>query len=227
MPRRCISRTTSRPNSVSPPAAGVSVAESAQGRFRLWVSVMYRTPSWYKARKVPSEQAIEWPPSAPISEASLPAAVIRSHIVGGQRELQRVRVARDQLADQVDLLKRGRDGASPCSSAGTYTDQNWAPTPPLASRGRSVWVKSTGAAISVLAGSSAAGLAQRPGQVVVPVDQREPVKQRSRRREPGGLAICLRHCARLGPGPQSGARRRAGDAGALGGVRMSVCNGSG
>jgi hypothetical protein len=59
MPRRCISRTTSRPNAVSPPAAGLSVAESAQGRFRLCVSVMYRTPSRYSARSVPSEFPIE------------------------------------------------------------------------------------------------------------------------------------------------------------------------
>ena len=40
MPSRCISRTTSRPNAVSPPADGSSVAESAQGRLRLWVRVM-------------------------------------------------------------------------------------------------------------------------------------------------------------------------------------------
>ena len=45
MPIRCISRTTSRPNSVSPPACGSSVAESAQPVLALWVSVMYRTPS--------------------------------------------------------------------------------------------------------------------------------------------------------------------------------------
>lgn len=39
IPRRFISRTTSRPNSVSPPATGASVAESAHGVFALWVSV--------------------------------------------------------------------------------------------------------------------------------------------------------------------------------------------
>ena len=40
MPSRCISRTTSRPNGLSPPETGSSVAESAQGRLRLWVRVM-------------------------------------------------------------------------------------------------------------------------------------------------------------------------------------------
>ena len=78
MPRRCISRTTSRPKSVRPPAAGVSVAESAQPTFTLWVRVMYRTPSSYSMRSTPSEEAMQWPPSAPSSEATRPAAKIRS-----------------------------------------------------------------------------------------------------------------------------------------------------
>ncbi len=44
MPRRFISRTTSSPNAVSPPTAGTSVAESAQGMLWLCVRVRYRTP---------------------------------------------------------------------------------------------------------------------------------------------------------------------------------------
>ncbi len=39
MPSRCISPTTARPNPVSPPARGSSVAESAHGTLLLWVSV--------------------------------------------------------------------------------------------------------------------------------------------------------------------------------------------
>lgn len=39
MPMRFISRTTSRPNSVSPRASGESVAESAQPTFLAWVRV--------------------------------------------------------------------------------------------------------------------------------------------------------------------------------------------
>ena len=39
MPSRFISRTTSRPNALSPPSTGSSVAESAQGTLSLWVSV--------------------------------------------------------------------------------------------------------------------------------------------------------------------------------------------
>ena len=40
IPSRCISATTRSPNSLSPPARGTSVAESAQSRLLLWVSVM-------------------------------------------------------------------------------------------------------------------------------------------------------------------------------------------
>ena len=39
MPSRFISRTTSSPKRVSPPATGSSVAESAHGTLSLWVSV--------------------------------------------------------------------------------------------------------------------------------------------------------------------------------------------
>ena len=74
MPSRCISATTSRPKSLSPPVSGTSVAESAQPTLLLCVSVMYRTPSAYRARSTPSEPPMLWPPSAPISEAIRPAA---------------------------------------------------------------------------------------------------------------------------------------------------------
>lgn len=73
MPTRFISRTTSRPKSVRPPWRGSSVAESAQSIVSLCVSVMYRTPSWCRARRVARELLMEWPPSAPISEAIRPS----------------------------------------------------------------------------------------------------------------------------------------------------------
>ena len=44
IPSRFISRTTSRPNWVSPPCRAQSSAASAQSRVTLWVSVMYRAP---------------------------------------------------------------------------------------------------------------------------------------------------------------------------------------
>ena len=74
MPIRFISRTTSRPKSVRPPTAGRSVAASAHGRFWLWVSVRYMTPSRRSIRSTASELSIDWPPSAPISEAIRPPA---------------------------------------------------------------------------------------------------------------------------------------------------------
>ena len=78
MPIRCISRTTSRPKSVRPPAAFWSVAESAQPTLALWVRVMYRTPSAYSMRSTPSDPAMAWPPSAPSSDATRPEAKTRS-----------------------------------------------------------------------------------------------------------------------------------------------------
>ena len=60
MPSRFISSTTERP-------------KSAQPTLELWVSVMYRTPSENSIRSTPSDPAIEWPPSAPSSDAILPA----------------------------------------------------------------------------------------------------------------------------------------------------------
>ncbi len=44
--------------------------------------------------------------------------------------------------------------ASPASVTGTNTDQNCAPTLPCASLGRSVWVKLSGAAMSVARASA-------------------------------------------------------------------------
>jgi hypothetical protein len=40
MPIRCISRTTSRPKSVSPSCSGTTLELSAQALFFEWVSVM-------------------------------------------------------------------------------------------------------------------------------------------------------------------------------------------
>ncbi len=78
MPIRCISLTTSRPKSVSPPASTSSVAESAHPTLRLCVSVMYLTPSAYSIRSTPRDPAMACPPSAPSSEATRPDAAIRA-----------------------------------------------------------------------------------------------------------------------------------------------------
>ena len=59
MPSRFISRTTSTPNRVRPPATAASVAESAHGTLSLWVRVRYRTPSRWSVRSAPSEQPID------------------------------------------------------------------------------------------------------------------------------------------------------------------------
>ncbi len=74
IPRRFISRTTSRPNADRPWSTGSSVAESAHGTLSLWVRVMYRTPSACSMRSVPSEESMLWPPSAPSRLAIRPLA---------------------------------------------------------------------------------------------------------------------------------------------------------
>ncbi len=138
MPRRFISRTTSSPKRVRPPATGLSVAESAHGRLSLWVSVRYRTPSRYRARRVASEELMLWPPSAPIREAIRPSAraASTSSAVSASRSrsgCRSVSVRTKSICSSVALTAR-----SPAKSARTYTDQNCAPTPPAARRARSV-----------------------------------------------------------------------------------------
>ena len=60
--------------------------------------------------------------------------------------------------------------SSPVSEQGTKTDQNWPATPPARSRGRSVCTAGSPPARSTADEVVAAVLAQRPGQVVVPVE---------------------------------------------------------
>ena len=106
MPLRFISRTTSWPKAVSPPTPGSSVAESAHAMLSLWVRVMYRTPSAYRARSVASELLMEWPPSAPIRDAIRPSARAAFHIAAAvSARTQFRRVAGDQLVHEIDLLQ--------------------------------------------------------------------------------------------------------------------------
>ena len=103
-------------------------------------------------RSTGSDEAIECPPSAPIRHATLPdaitasaaAAVPANSSASGYRAISwRTR----SICSRVAVT-----AASPASSAGTYTDQNWPPTPPARSRGRSVCVKSVRPAISIAHG---------------------------------------------------------------------------
>ena len=123
------------------------------------------------------------------------------HVVRGQRELQRLRVARDHPAGQVDLLEhRGDRAVAGRAVPGRRPTRTGAPTPPATSRGMSVCRPATGAARSTAVGSPgrwsrhfagtrapgprpavsgparSPGRRDRPRQVVVPVDQREPAE---------------------------------------------------
>ena len=138
MPIRFISRTTSRPKSESPPSTGSSVAESAQGTFSLWVSVMYRTPRACIIRSVPSEELIECPPSMPLSEAIRPARIAASTSSAVRHRARSSGNASTSRCTKSTCSSVAVTAASPASEHGTNTDQNWPATPPARSRGRSV-----------------------------------------------------------------------------------------
>src|SRR6202034_1611425 len=57
---------------------------------------------------------------------------------------------------------------SPASSADTYTDQNCAPTPPWASRGRSVWIVGTGPDRAVVSTSTSSATRSVHGRSLCP-----------------------------------------------------------
>src|SRR5579872_4309124 len=97
---------------------------------------------------------MEWPPSAPSSEATLPVALIRSTsaAVSASSRLsgyRRISSCTRSICSRVVVT-----AVSPSRSADTYTDQNWAPTPPRAIRGQSVWIAGTGPARSVVSTST-------------------------------------------------------------------------
>ncbi len=61
-----------------------------------------------------------------------------SHSGRRGRPREDVRVRGDDAAHHVDLFQHGDGRGGGSQSDGTYTDQNWAPTPPARSRGTSV-----------------------------------------------------------------------------------------
>ena len=116
---------------------------------------------------------IWWPPSAPIRLAIRPCCQARSTsstVVAraSWSAYRRIMVWPPSICSSVAVT-----AASPVSVAGTNTDQNWAPTPPARSRGRSVCVPSRLADVGVgqlePVEVVADLLPRRPEQVVVPV----------------------------------------------------------
>nr|BFE72231.1 hypothetical protein GCM10020092_055320 [Actinoplanes digitatis] len=138
-PMRCISATIARPSSSSPPTPGSSVAESAHDVLWLCVSVTYRTPRRAKARSTPSDVARLWPPSMPISDAIRPPPIAAS-TSSAEYAIARSRgyaAASRYTASICSMVATTASGSE--RSEGTYTDQNWPPTPPARSRAMSVW----------------------------------------------------------------------------------------
>ena len=152
------------------------MAESAQPTLALWVRVMYRTPSAYSMRSTPSDPAMAWPPSAPSSDATRPEAKTRSTSVAVSAS-SRAGVRRDYPAGQVDLLEHRGDGCV-AGQRGRDVDR-----PELRADAAGLQPRQVGVGTRHRLGQVHRGTppAQRPGQVVVPVDQREAAQQVPRR----------------------------------------------
>ena len=139
MPRRFISRMISSPNSVRPPCFSSSVAASAQPSVSECVSVIYPAPSLCRRRRFSIESSMQCPPSTPINDAILPLFWIRS-MSDTVRAISKVSGYRFTIARTSSICSTVFRKAVPSSDAeaGTYTDQNCAPTFPCLRRGMSV-----------------------------------------------------------------------------------------
>src|SRR6266511_1078953 len=89
-------------------------------------------------RSVPNEPPIAWPPSTPIIDATRPAAAIRSTSPADRASSSRSGLRRTMSRSASTCSSVMVTARSAGRSEGTYTDQNWPPTPPAAMRGRSV-----------------------------------------------------------------------------------------
>ncbi len=101
------------------------------------------------------------------------------HVVRGQREPERSRVTRDHPAGQVDLLEHGRDRPV-TGQRDRHVDGPELRAHPAGREPGQVGVQAVGRRVQVedhlvqVAAVLPGPRAQRPRQVVVPVDQREP-----------------------------------------------------
>ena len=143
IPRRFISRTTSRPNSVSPPWRGSSLEESAQPLVLLHVSVMYLTPRPRNWRRLTKSSSIACPPSSPMSTAILPPREIlrtSSAEIASSRSLLWRRIC----SSRASIISNARPFVPPGAFAyrgWANMEKNCASTPPALSRSRSVSVR--------------------------------------------------------------------------------------
>ncbi len=136
------------------------------------------------------------------------------HVGGGQRELQGRRIGRDHPAGQVDLLEHRGDGGVP-RDRGRHEDRPELGAHPARREPGQVGVGARDRFGQVYRSGPSA---QRPGQVVVPVDQREPAQQVP------GRTRCLTHPASLAGGARLGGvcRARRGTSGGRTRVPRSV-----
>ena len=114
------------------------------------------------------------------------------HVGSGERQLERVRIAGGKLPDQVDLLKRrGHRGLA--LQVGRHVHRPELGADPARGQPGQVGVGELHRRREVGGGRiECAGHAQRPGQVIVPVDHGKAVQQR-----PSCPGLC-RHVPRVG-----------------------------
>ena len=122
------------------------------------------------------------------------------HVGGGRRQGQVAGVPRGHARARRRPAPGWRSRRRrPAGCAGTKTDQNWAPTPPARSRGRSVWVGAAGAGDVEPVPVVADPLAQPP--------RAGRCARRPRGARPAGRG-CGPRCPRACAGPYSGALGR-------------------
>ena len=128
---------------------------------------------------------MECPPSAPSSDATRPAAHGALDVVRGERELELVRVLPDHPVHQVDLLQRGGHRRLALELGG-HVDRPELAGQPARGHPRQVRVGEPDRPGQVSAAEvRAAGVAQCPGEVVMPVYQRD---RREHRPRPGEVS---------------------------------------
>ena len=132
-----------------------------------------------------------WPPSMPSSDASRPRLKLALDVVGGERQRQAVGIARDHPAGDVELLQLHLGVPAVLDLAGDVDRPELRADLALRRAGQIGVPGRRGAeVVGRHVARSLRRLADRPGQVVVPVDQRGRAEQLAGVLERGDRSDC-------------------------------------
>ena len=173
MPSQFISRTTSTPNRVRPPATAASVAESAHGTLSLWVRVRSRTPKPVERPERPQRAADRLTALRAHQRRDAAGRHRRLDLLGRRRQREVVRILLHESVDEVDLLEGLGDGEVAGKVARRVHGPELAADAALAQtwevRGRRVDPSGDVEAVQVATDLEP----QLPGEVVVSVDEHQ------------------------------------------------------